>query len=100
MTEEDSPECRQNHEFTVVLASTGESYTIPADRSILEVLREHGHKLESMCERGICGRCVIPVLEGEVDHRDNVLTTRAKNKDRYMTICISRAAGKALILDL
>lgn len=91
---------RENHTFTVILASTGESYLVPPNQSILEVLREHGHKLDSMCEHGICGRCVVAVLEGEVDHRDAVLTSRARDKDRLMTICISRALGEKLVLDL
>lgn len=91
---------RQDHAFTVVLASTGESYLIPPDRSILQVLREHGHKLDSLCERGICARCIIPVLEGQPDHRDKALTTRAREKDQFMTICISRALGDKLVLDL
>jgi ferredoxin len=90
----------RNHVFMVILASTGERYLVPPDRSILQVLREHGHQLDSMCERGICGRCVVPVLEGEVDHRDTVLTSRARNTDRFMTICISRALGEKLVLDM
>jgi ferredoxin len=90
----------RDHAFTVILASTGESHLVPPDRSILQVLREQGHKLDSMCERGTCGRCAVLVLEGEVDHRDNVLTSRARNTDRFMTICISRALGEKLVLDL
>src|ERR1700761_1129193 len=100
MADRENDESRQNHAFTVVLARAGESHLVPADRTILEVLRDKGHTLESMCERGICGRCVVPVLEGEVDHRDNVLTNRARTKDRFMTICISRAAGDRLVLDI
>jgi ferredoxin len=91
---------RQDHAFTVVLASTGDSHLVPPDRSILQVLRDHGHKLDSMCERGICARCAVRVLEGEVDHRDTVLTPRAREKNRYMTICISRALGDKLVLDV
>jgi tetrachlorobenzoquinone reductase len=89
-----------NHIFTVIVASTGESYVVPPDRSILQVLREKGYVLESMCERGICARCAVRVLEGEVYHRDTVLTSRARKENRYMTICISRALGQKLVLDL
>ena len=90
----------KNRPLTVVIASTGESYSVPSDRSILQVLREHGHDLESMCERGVCGRCAVPVLEGEPDHRDRVLTPRARENGKLMTICISRAHGPRIVLDV
>jgi tetrachlorobenzoquinone reductase len=98
MADEES-QVRQNHIFTVVLASSGASYEVPVDKTILQVLREHGHAVDYMCERGGCGRCAVPVLEGDPDHRDSVLTQRARDKNRMMTICISRSLGDRLVLD-
>ena len=46
---------------------------MPADKTILEVLREHGLDVPSSCETGTCGTCRTKMLAGEADHRDLVL---------------------------
>ena len=52
------------------------------------------------CKRGECGVCATPVLEGEIDHRDYVLTAREKAEGNVMQICISRIKGQRLVLDI
>ena len=44
--------------------------------------------------------CATPVLEGEIDHRDYVLSAREKADGNVMQICISRAKGPRLVLDI
>lgn len=84
--------------FIVRRASTGERFDIPADRSILEVLRERGYDLSSSCESGTCGTCQTKLVSGLVEHRDLVLTPKARQTS--MMICVSRAAGDSeLVLD-
>ncbi len=52
------------------------------------------------CGEGLCGTCEARVLEGEIDHRDRVLTGQERAKgDRLMTCC-SRAKGKKIVLAL
>lgn len=58
----------------VVELDRGESFDIPADRSILSVLEENGIEVFKSCEEGICGSCVSGVLEGVPEHRDNCLS--------------------------
>ncbi len=84
--------------FTVVMARTGTEVTVPADRSILEALRDGGHATSSSCESGTCGTCKCSYLEGEVDHRDMVLMD--DERDSRIMICVSRAMGDRLVLDL
>lgn len=84
--------------FTVLLSRSGAEIEVPADRTILEALRESGHKVASSCESGTCGTCRCSYLEGEVDHRDMVLMEEEK-AGRIM-ICVSRAKGGRLVLDL
>jgi phthalate 4,5-dioxygenase reductase subunit len=43
--------------FEVELRKSGETLTVPADRSILETLRDHGYTTTSSCESGTCGTC-------------------------------------------
>lgn len=86
--------------FQVVVASTGESFEVPVGDTILEVLRDHGYELDSSCELGACGTCVVGVLEGEPDHRDSLLTEAERASNETMFICVSRSIGPALTLDL
>ena len=83
--------------FEARIASTGARLHVPADRSLLDVLREHGVSQPSSCELGVCGACECGYLDGTVIHRDAVLSA-AKRRDR-MTPCVSRAQG-GVTLDL
>jgi len=84
--------------FDVTLAASGRTVTVPADKTILETLREAGEATVSSCESGTCGTCRCTLIEGDVDHRDMVLMD--DEKDRYIMICISRAREGDLIIDL
>jgi vanillate O-demethylase ferredoxin subunit len=86
--------------FEVQLRSTGQVLTVPADRSIVEVLGEAGVALEVSCEQGVCGTCLTRVLEGEPDHRDVYLTDAEHLRNDRMTVCCSRSKSARLVLDL
>ena len=48
----------------------------------------------------ICGTCETCVLAGIPDHRDAVLTGTERAVGDVMMICVSRASGDRLVLDL
>jgi ferredoxin-NADP reductase len=75
--------------FEVTIASSGQHLLVPADKSLLDVLRESGFVLPSSCELGICGSCECGYRDGVVIHRDKVLPI-FKRQDRMMP-CVSRA---------
>lgn len=77
--------------FEVEIASSGKVYDIPADRSILEVLRDGGEEVDWSCEEGTCGTCEVRILDGVAEHRDSVLTTAEQESQETMMICVSRA---------
>jgi ferredoxin-NADP reductase len=89
-----------DHAFEVVLAQSGRSVTVPADRSILDCLIDEGIDPMFDCKRGECGVCGTPVIDGEIDHRDYVLSALEKREGRVMQICVSRCKGARLMLDL
>jgi vanillate O-demethylase ferredoxin subunit len=89
-----------DHAFEVVLAQGGRSITVPADRSILDCLIDAGCDPLFDCRRGECGVCGTPVLDGEIDHRDYVLSALERREGRVMQICVSRCKGTRLVLDL
>ena len=84
--------------FDVVLQGSGRRITVPADRSILEALREAGVATRSSCESGTCGTCRTPLVAGEADHRDMVLME--EERAGQIMICVSRARSGELVLGL
>ncbi|GAA1697559.1 ferredoxin [Mycolicibacterium murale] len=86
--------------FDVQLAQTGLTIRVPADASILQVLKTRGLSAMSSCEEGLCGTCEVDVLDGEVEHRDVVLSDEERQCGATMMICVSRARGDRLTLDL
>lgn len=86
--------------FTVELRRSGIEVTVPADQPILDVLEEAGIDVPNSCREGICGSCETPVLAGEVDHRDSVLSASERATNSTMMICVSRCTSDRLVLDL
>ncbi len=86
--------------FEIILNSSGEVIQIPADKTILQVLRDANHEVEYGCAEGVCGTCITDVLGGEIDHRDHVLTEDERLDGDCMCICVSRAKSGRLTLGL
>ncbi|MEV6643578.1 PDR/VanB family oxidoreductase [Amycolatopsis sp. NPDC051371] len=86
--------------FEVELAGSGRVLTVPADRSILEVVEESGLPVLSSCQEGTCGTCETGVLGGTPDHRDSVLSAAERREGDVMMICVSRSCSPRLVLDL
>ncbi|MFG2720362.1 PDR/VanB family oxidoreductase [Streptomyces sp. NPDC048416] len=84
--------------FEVELRRSGRTLDVPADESLLSVLRAQVPGISYSCEQGFCGTCQLRVLDGEIDHRDELLTDA--ERDGSMLICVSRCLGEKLVLDL
>lgn len=72
--------------------------TIPADSRALAAVRAELPDTAYSCEQGFRGTCPQGVPEGEVDHRDELLTDAERGDS--MPICVSRARGERLVLDM
>lgn len=86
--------------FEAELRDSGLTLTVPADRTLLQVLREAGIDLPSDCEEGLCGSCEVGVVDGEVDHRDMVLTAKERAENKRMMACCSRSRNGRIGLSL
>ena len=84
--------------FSVTLANSGQVIPVPADRSILEALRDAGVSTTSSCESGTCGTCKTRLVSGAVDHRDMVLEDA--DRETQIMVCVSRAAQGDLVIEL
>ncbi|MFC9555235.1 PDR/VanB family oxidoreductase [Rhodococcus sp. NPDC056960] len=96
----DLPDLTDARQIEIELAQSGMTLTVPADKSILEVLTEAGVEVDASCEEGTCGTCEVMVLEGTPEHHDVVLTESERESGECMMICVSRAKSKCLKLDL
>ncbi|MFD4356234.1 PDR/VanB family oxidoreductase [Nocardia sp. NPDC058518] len=85
--------------FVVRVASTGTEYRVAEDQSVLDVLLDNGVDAPFSCQQGICGECVVRVLAGDPDHRDDVLTD-GERADGMFTTCSSRSHSPVLEVDL
>ena len=86
--------------FEVLLAQSGQTLVVGAGRSLLESLRDAGFAMPSSCEQGLCGTCVVTVLEGELDHQDMHFNDSERAAGDKVLTCVSRARSKRIVLDL
>ncbi len=86
--------------FTLFLERSGVTMTVKHDQTIVEAMEASGLRVQTSCREGICGACVCNVLNGEVDHRDLVLTAAEHQAGHKIAPCVSRAKGSCLTLDL
>ncbi|MEU1217646.1 PDR/VanB family oxidoreductase [Streptomyces microflavus] len=86
--------------FEVELRRSGNVLTVPADRSILDVVRDIAPQTPSSCEEGFCGTCETRVLEGVPEHGDSILSEKERETGRTMMICVGRSRTPRLVLDL
>jgi ferredoxin-NADP reductase len=90
----------QDTAFEVVLARSGQTLTVPPGKSIFHAVEELGIPVLGSCHEGVCGTCETVVLEGDVDHRDVVLSDSEKASNETMMVCVSRCRGDRLVIDL
>lgn len=86
--------------FELVLQQTGLSTTVTEHETVLDAMGRLGVDYPWSCREGICGTCEAPVLEGDVQHLDFVLSPEERAEQRRMMVCVSRCGGGRLVLDI
>jgi ferredoxin-NADP reductase len=86
--------------FDVICRRSGRSVRVQPNQSIIDALAVLGIDVPKSCEQGICGTCEVKVLDGEIDHRDSILSRTEKASNKSIMICVSRAKGRAVVLDI
>lgn len=84
----------------VRLARANRTITVAPDETILQALLANDVDVPFSCREGQCGMCVVDVIEGVPDHRDDFLNDAVKASGDCMAVCVSRAKTPALVLDL
>lgn len=90
----------ENHEFEVELAKSGTRFTVAAEDTLAEALAKNHVPVVTKCSDGICGVCSTRYLQGDVEHRDFVLTNSQRQENIIVCCSRARADGQRLVLDL
>jgi ferredoxin-NADP reductase len=86
--------------FEVELAQSQRVLLVSPGVTIVDVLARAGIQIDTSCREGICGTCVVPLLEGEPEHRDHCLSKKEKAANDQICACVSRSRSARLVLDL
>ncbi|MBA0126387.1 oxidoreductase [Haloechinothrix sp. YIM 98757] len=97
---EDTPAGGSDDGFDVICAGSGTRLRVEPGTSVLDALHGAGIDVPSSCGEGVCGTCETPVLDGEPDHRDSVLSEDERAGNCTMLVCVSRCHSPELVLDV
>ncbi|MDQ0504994.1 PDR/VanB family oxidoreductase [Xanthobacter agilis] len=86
--------------FKAVLKRSGLEVEVKENETLLDAIEAAGVAASCLCRGGACGQCATAVEEGEVDHRDDFLSAEEKAAGKLIMLCVSRARGPRLVLDL
>jgi ferredoxin-NADP reductase len=86
-------------EFEVELKRSNCTLKVPADRTLLDVVRDVNPSILFSCEEGFCGSCETKVLAGIPDHHDTILSKVDREKNETMMLCVGRSKTPLLVLD-
>lgn len=89
-----------NHGFAVTLAKSGQVVQVQPEQTVIDALHHAGLDVPYACMQGTCGTCATTVVDGEVEHRDAYLSESEKAEGKVMCLCVSRAKGDHLTVDL
>ncbi|MBL4800297.1 MAG: oxidoreductase [Emcibacter sp.] len=81
-----------NHAFRLKLAKSGKDIYVPENKSATDALADAGIQVDVKCSDGLCGVCACGLLDGDVEHRDFVLSK--KGRSEKIILCSSRARMK------
>lgn len=87
-------------EFKVILSRSNLSIDVFSGESLLEALERSNVRVPFSCREGMCRSCEVPLVAGEADHRDFVLSDEERAAQTCILPCVSRACSPELVLDL
>ncbi|WP_338152607.1 iron-sulfur cluster-binding domain-containing protein [Mycobacterium paraense] len=94
------PATTDDQPFVVHAARSDKTIEVSADETLLQALGSSGIAVDSSCLSGVCGTCMVRVLAGSPEHRDDVLTSPQREAGDSMLVCVSRAISSPLVLDV
>jgi ferredoxin-NADP reductase len=91
---------QERRSFELNLKRSALTTTVTAQESVLDAMERLGVDHPFACREGLCGTCEAPVVDGQVQHLDAVLSPAERAAGQRVMVCVSRCAGARLVLDL
>lgn len=85
--------------FQLLLARSNRIVEVPAGVTAAAAMAAAGVEPPLSCEQGVCGTCLLPVLEGLPDHRDHFQSAAERAANGRFAVCCSRALTPRLTID-
>lgn len=85
---------------TLRLANSGRSISASRDHTLLETLESNGLNVPSQCRMGICGRCSVQLLEGDVISTSDIGLSAVERRRGFRLACCSKPACETVTLAL
>ncbi len=85
--------------FTAHLAKSNKTIAVGEKETLLDAIEREGVEIPSSCRIGGCGSCLVEVLEGAPDHRDDYFS-KGDRSDQQILPCVSRTSGDLLVLNI
>jgi len=87
--------------FNLVLGRSGRELRVEEGMTIIQAIENvKAAQVDCLCREGVCGTCETRILEGEVEHFDQYLSDEEKASQQTLMLCVSRARGERLVIDL
>jgi ferredoxin-NADP reductase len=85
---------------TICLANREVELHAARDNTLLETLEANGVQIPNQCRVGICGRCKIRIVDGEVESTSDVGLSARERESGYRLSCCTRPCSERVILKL
>lgn len=86
--------------FELQLGQSGRVIAVSAEQTVIAALTAAGVEVPVSCEQGVCGTCILKVLDGTPDHRDMYFSDAERAANDQFTPCCSRSKTPRLVVDL
>jgi len=83
---------------TLTLSESNKVIELTSGSSMLEAIRLAGVPVETVCEQGICGSCVVGWSDGEPVHNDGCMTEEERGE--YVALCCAGCRSPSLTLEI
>ncbi|HRK17591.1 MAG TPA: 2Fe-2S iron-sulfur cluster binding domain-containing protein [Hyphomicrobiaceae bacterium] len=81
--------------FEIYLVWSERTLVVGPHQTALAVLMEAGIPIEPGCTLGGCGMCMTEYVEGDIIHKDSILSV--EDRKRFFCPCVSRARTRIVI---
>ncbi len=85
---------------TFNLAHSNRLVTGSQDDTLLETLEANGVLVPNQCRMGVCGRCSVRLIDGDVESSSDIGLTNRERERGGRLACCSRPVGKTITLAL